>query len=193
MFPRDRLFQSQLARTYRLLALVIFVFHGGLLVAAGNSDLLGQRQAVNNQYCFYQETDAGYRLLTPHSLARDDLLAAARSESVNMSKAFNFVSWAIFPAGVACGSTGLMWLGMRKMRKRFGHAVLLSCAAVAALAISAKHAIAEEDAGLQQALDTLLAGEQQPNRYRNELLRVMQWLGSDNYVVCPPQPDNSPS
>ena len=171
--------------TLVLLCGSVYPYSNLLLAESSPVVLLGQKIKANDQYCFYQQTDVGYRLLTPNSLARSDIIAAAESESVNMSKALNFVAYAIFPAGVACGGSTLMWIGMGK---RFGFATLLSCSAVAALVGGARHALAEEKSNLQQVLDALLAGDKQPSKYHTELLRVLQWLGSDASVACPRQP-----
>ena len=203
MSPTDGQFQPQLARACRLLTRLaqslVYCLAGccGVALLAATSDgtdsipvLLGQKQDANAQYCFYQklqdsDDSASYRLLTPNSLAKSDLIAAARSESVNMSRALNFAGFAVFPAGLACGSTALIWLGVRR---RFGYVTLLSCSALAALVVSAKQALAAEEVALQQALDELLAGEQQPSKYHTELFRVLRWLGSDEAIACPQQP-----
>lgn len=187
-----------LFQVFEILLLCLLVGVSTALPAAYNDTdgsviLLGQKLKTNNQYCFYQliqgDHQSDYRLITPSSLARSDIIAAAQAESVNMSKALNFYAYAVFPAGVACGGTALTWLGIGK---KFGYATLLSCSVLAILVVGARNALAEEESNLQQTLDELLAGKQSSSEEERhaDLFRVLQWLKSDESSACPLQPTN---
>ena len=95
-----------------------------------DASVIFAEQQINGQHCIYQKDsplDTKARLLTARSVAKDDIVLALASESAHLSYVFNLGTYAIYPATIACISSGLARLALRN--RVSGSAAFVACGA----------------------------------------------------------------
>lgn len=156
----------------------------------------------NGQYCIYEQKVNGggdnltireldrsqATLLTNRSVSRADLISASLAELGETGTVFSVGSYAIFPGGFACASSGSLWVALRKTRvgKAVGGIALLSCALTGALFASATVVQNMAEQRLTADIDNLIDNRAQ--RGTGDVKRtskdVLSWLVSENSTPC---------
>lgn len=153
----------------------------------------------NGQYCIYRkdfalgnnapiglldmQASGDAQLLTPRTVAAQDLRRAVQAESVYTSYTLSSVAYAIFPTATLCLATFTAWVASRSTV--LGRATLLLCAAGATFIGTAFATEAEGDKKTSAAVDAVIS----PAMHRaNEVLprieKVLTWLVTENSLPC---------
>ena len=143
-------------------------------------------QQTNGQYCIYRKDsplDAGAKLLTSRSVARDDIVLAMSSEAAHLSYVFNLGTFAMYPATIACISSGLARLALK--HRVSGAAAFVACGATAILFSTA---YAMQDKGMRDVeaeVDRLLSEDKhETTALSATTVRILSWLVTENSISC---------
>ena len=166
---------------------------------AGAVAIVFAEQRENGQYCVYRkdfaigantavgsldlQASGATQLLTPRTVAADDLRRAVQTESVYTSYTFSTVAYAVFPTATVCFATFTTWVATRNTA--VGRATLLTCAASATLIGTA---FATEAEGKKKATDAAEAVLSPDMHRADETLprieKVLNWLVTENSLPC---------
>ena len=153
----------------------------------------------NKQYCIYRkdfalgnnapigpldmQTNGDAQLLTPRTVAAQDLRRAVQAKSVHNTYTLSSVAYAIFPTSTLCLAAFTAWVASRNTS--LGRATLLLCAASTALIGTAFATEAEGAKQTSAVVDAVIS----PEMHRaNEILprveKVLTWLVTENSLPC---------
>ncbi len=153
----------------------------------------------NGQYCIYRkdfaigtnptvslldvEASGDTQLLTPRTVAADDLRRAVQTESVYTSYTFSTVAYAVFPTATVCFAAFTAWVATRNAA--VGRATLLTCSAGTALIGTAFVTEAEGSKEATDSVNAVLASEMhRANETLPRIEKVLTWLVTENSLPC---------
>ena len=174
---------------------------------AGTVSIMFAEPRANRQYCVYRKdfvVDTGspvelldlqargdVQLLTPRTVAVDDLRHAVQAESVYTSNKFAAIAYAMFPTATVCFAAFTAWVASRN--KMVGRATLLTCAASAALLGAATGTEAEGQRRTRTAVDAMLSPEMhRADETLPRMQRVLTWLATENSLPCNKEAGTTP-
>ena len=153
----------------------------------------------NKQYCIYRkdfaldsdapvgplnmQTNGDAQLLTPRTIAIQDLRRAVQTESVHTTYTLSSVAYAIFPTSTLCLATFTAWVASRNAS--LGRATLLLCAAGATFIGAAFTSEAEGSKKVSAAVDAIISPEMhRANEILPRIEKVLTWLVTENSLPC---------